>query len=249
MPVAIPVLMYHHINPHCGDTVTVTPEIFEAQMHFLAVSGYRTLSLPELLDHVSEVRSLSEKAVVITFDDGWLDNYRFAVPVLARLCFKAAFFVITARVDAASVTGCTEVAGFPCHDEAKRLIVNGHAEQVVLDWGTINGLACSGLFEFHSHTVSHCRSADLERKVLVTELLESKLRLEQKLGRPSPYLCWPYGSFTRETVALAIKAGYEALFTTIEGFTTAGADRFMLKRFEVQNDLAWFKELLQASHP
>src|SRR5512133_377239 len=121
MSVAIPVLMYHHINPNRGDTVTVSPEIFSAQMHYLATAGYRTLSLPELLQHVSGACPLDEKSVVITFDDGWLDNYLLAVPELERLRFKAAFFVITARVDAATVKGCQAVSSFPCHEEAKRL--------------------------------------------------------------------------------------------------------------------------------
>lgn len=247
---AIPVLLYHHINPNSGDTVTVNPEIFAAQMHHLAAAGYRTLSLSELLDHVSGVRTLSEKAVVITFDDGWLDNYRYAVPLLASLRFKAAFFIITARVDAASVCGCKADQFFPCHDVAKQLIQTGHAEQVVLDWKIIDELAKSGFFEFHSHMMTHRRSAQLERKELAAELVGSRLRIEQKLGRPSPYLCWPYGSFTAEAVSLAIESGYEALFTTIDGFVTAGADRFHLKRVEVRDNLEWFKQrLLQADIP
>lgn len=246
MSVAIPVLMYHHITPHCGDTVTVTPETFAAQMHHLAAAGYRTLSLRELLDHVSGARPLSEQAVVLTFDDGWLDNYRFAMPLLENLHFKAAFFVITARVDAASVRGRGGEV-FPCHDEAKRLIEAGHADQVVLDWKKINMVAQTGLFEFYSHGVTHRRAADLKRDELATELRESKQRLEQELGRPCPYLCWPYGSFTPEAVALAVTSGYEALFTTIEGFNAVGADRFMLKRFEVRDDLAGFRRFLAAA--
>jgi len=249
MPVAIPVLMYHHINPNSGDTVTVNPEIFAAQMHHLAAAGYHTLSLGELLDHVNGVRALSEKAVVITFDDGWLDNYRYAIPLLASLRFRAAFFIITARVDAASVCGCKSVESFPCHEAAKRLIQAGHAEQVVLDWEIIGELARSGLFEFHSHMMTHRRSALLERNELAAELFGSRQRIEQKLGRPSPYLCWPYGSFTAEAVSLAIEAGYEALFTTIDGFVTTAADRFHLKRVEVRDDLEWFKQRLQIDIP
>jgi len=244
MSVAIPVLMYHHITPHCRDTVTVTPEIFTAQMHHLAAAGYRTLTIGELLCHLSGERPLSEKGVLLTFDDGWLDNYWFAVPVLERLRFKATFFVISSRVDAASVRGGTQAGTFPRHEEAKLLIETGHADQVVLDWRTIRMLAQTGLFEFYSHGVTHRRLAELESDELATELCESRKRLEQELGRPCPYLCWPYGSFSEESVALAVKAGYEALFTTIEGFAAAGADRFRLKRFEVQDDLSWFRQLL-----
>jgi peptidoglycan/xylan/chitin deacetylase (PgdA/CDA1 family) len=133
----IPVLMYHHVTPHKGDLVTVTPEIFAGQMQYLAEAGYRTLTLAELLDHIRGVRPVSEKSVVVTFDDGWLDNFHFAYPVLQQYGIKAAVFIVTNRTEAASVTGSTVPAEFPRHGEAKRLAEQGSANLVVMDWQTI----------------------------------------------------------------------------------------------------------------
>ena len=78
----VPVLMYHHINPHKGDMVTITPEAFEGQMEYLYRAGYRTLKIAELIAYINGGLTLTQKAAVITFDDGWLDNYMYAFPIL-----------------------------------------------------------------------------------------------------------------------------------------------------------------------
>ncbi len=70
----VPVLTYHHVNEHKGDMVTVTSEVFERQMRYLRDSGYRTLRAGELLAYINGGLSLDEKAVMVTFDDGWLQT-------------------------------------------------------------------------------------------------------------------------------------------------------------------------------
>lgn len=236
--------MYHHINPHAGDTVTITPAVFAAQMKFLHDEGYLTLSVDELIEFVSGTKTFAPKAVVITFDDGWLDNYLYAVPLLSRYQFKATFFIITGRVDSASLRERTLTADIPDHEDAKRLIANGRAELVVLDWETVNKMESSGLFSFFSHGVTHRKCADLSASELEAELARSKERLESALGRFCNYFCWPYGSFTDEAVLTAKKAGFTALFTTIDGFCESGSDLFMIKRIEVKDSVAGLKERL-----
>jgi peptidoglycan/xylan/chitin deacetylase (PgdA/CDA1 family) len=246
--VGIPVLLYHHINPHRGDVVTVRPEVFAAQMGYLVEHGYRFLSADELVDHVRGVRPVEEKAVVLTFDDGWLDNYLHAYPLLLRLGLKATVFVVTARTDAASLRGCgcAYTTAVPLHEEAKRLIREGHAERVVLDWSTVRAMAGSGLVGFHSHTVNHRPCGQLSPGELVFELTESKRSLERELGSVSPYLCWPYGSFTDHAVDVARQIGYQALFTTIDSVCLPGSDPFRISRIEVQDSLEWLQRRLCA---
>lgn len=244
MVAQIPVLIYHHVNAHSGDTVTVTPDVFAAQLKFLHDEGYQTLSADELCEFVTGARRFAGKVVVITFDDGWLDNYLYAVPLLAKYQFKATFFIITARVDAASLRERPDAAAVPDHESAKRLIQSGRAEQVVLGWKMIRELEKSGLFRFYSHTVTHRRCSDLPFYELQAELLESKARIEKELGKGCDYLCWPYGSFSADTLSAAKSAGYQALFTTVEGFSRAGSDPFVIKRIEVMNSVEWLKERL-----
>jgi len=240
----VPVLMYHHINPHSGDTVTVTPEIFNEQMDFLAQEGYKTLSADELLAFIKGEVSFRQKAVAITFDDGWFDNYLYAVPVLKRHRFKATFFVITARVEAASKDGRQGWGTVPEHETAKKLIQGGEAERVVLGWNMIKELAQNGLFRFYSHTITHRRCGDLTLPELQAEVVGSKASIEKELGVGCDYLCWPYGSFSAETLAAAKNAGYNATFTTVDGFCEPGSDPFMIQRIDVGNSVQWLKARL-----
>lgn len=238
----IPVLMYHHVNPHRNDMVTVRPEVFAGQMQYLASAGYRTLKLDELVAHIRGERLVTGKAVVVTFDDGWLDNYRYAYPILEKYRITATIFVVTGRTDAAtSAAGMGASGEVPTHEESKSLIEQGHADRVVLDWDTIREMEAGGLVEFHSHTVSHRKCNALERDVLVRELDGSKEIMEREMGKPCPYLCWPYGKFNNMAVDVAREAGYTAIFTTIHGVVEAGSDPFRIKRIVVKDDVAWFK--------
>jgi len=238
----VPVLMYHHVAPHPGDPVTVTPEVFEAQMRYLAKSGYRTLKMAELIAHVRGECPVCDRAVAVTFDDGWLDNFHHAFPVLERYRINAVIFVVTAWTDSATTDKNMFVAGLPlAHEASKLLIQAGEAGRAVLDWGTIRQMASSGLVEFSSHTVSHRKSSDLDRSELERELSVSKAVLERELGQPCPYLCWPYGKFNGLAVTIAKEAGYEALFTTVRGVARAWSDPNCIKRIRVKNGVTWFK--------
>ena len=242
----IPVLMYHHIAPHPGDTVTVTPEVFAAQMRNLVAEGYRFLSADELVGHVSGIAPVQERSVAITFDDGWLDNYRNAYPLLVELGIRATVFIITARTAAASLRRRGSTVQPPVHEEAKRLIMAGHAERVVLDWETIRAMKAGGLVDFYSHTVSHRRCADLSPEELHFELTASKQVLEQELGSPCLYLCWPYGSFSETAVQAAREAGYRALFTTVDGFCADASDPLLIRRIDVRDSVEWLRSRLAA---
>jgi peptidoglycan/xylan/chitin deacetylase (PgdA/CDA1 family) len=240
----IPVLMYHHVNPHAGDPVTLVPEVFARQMDFLAEEGYTTLSADELIAFIHGTKGYGEKTVAITFDDGWLDNLLFAVPVLSAHKFKATFFVITDRIDAASRRERQFTDDIPGHETAKLLIQSDEAEKVVLSWNMIKELEASGLFRSYSHTLTHRRGAVLSVSGLYTELADSKNRLESVLGRDCDYLCWPYGSFSAEGVSIAKTVGYKALFTTIDGYCEPGSDQYMIQRIEVENSVEWLKNRL-----
>jgi len=242
MNYSVPVLMYHHVAPHPGDTVTVTPEVFEAQMRYLAKAGYRTLKMSELLAHIRGEQPVRDRAVAVTFDDGWLDNFSYAYPVLERYRINAVIFVVTAWTDAAMTAKAVPfVDEQPNQESLKTQVQTDGAGQAVLDWGTIRTMASSGLVEFYSHTVNHHKCNDSDRPQLERELFESRAVLERELGQPCPYLCWPYGQFNNLAVTIAKEVGYEALFTTVRGVAEAGSDPYCIKRIRVKNSESWFK--------
>jgi peptidoglycan/xylan/chitin deacetylase (PgdA/CDA1 family) len=78
----IPVLMYHHISPSSG-CLTTSPENFERQMAWLARSGWNTLGADEFSHYLKHGKA-PRKSILLTFDDGYLDNWVYAHPVLER---------------------------------------------------------------------------------------------------------------------------------------------------------------------
>ena len=239
--------MYHHINLHKGDMVTITSAVFEGQMEYLYKAGYRTLKIDELISYMSGGLALPQKAVVVTFDDGWLDNYLYAFPVLKKYKINAAVFLITNRVENASLRNSelqtlNSKLTIPTHKESKVLIEKGEDWKVVLNWKLIKEMLDSGLVEFYSHTKSHAKCSSLPEKEFMEELKESRQIIEKRLGSPCPYFCWPYGKYNDLAVDVAKKVGYKAIFTINHGVADAGSDPFAINRIIVKDSIAWFKK-------
>ncbi|WP_333903560.1 polysaccharide deacetylase family protein, partial [Achromobacter insolitus] len=89
----VPVLMYHHVTP-AGGMIAATPDVFEAQISRLARAGYQSLSAGEFAAYLAG-GAVPERSVLITFDDGYLNNWVHAHPVLARHGMRAVLFTIT----------------------------------------------------------------------------------------------------------------------------------------------------------
>jgi len=254
----VPVFMYHHVSPHKGDMVTVAPDVFEAQMRFLADAGYKTLSADEVLDYILGTSEIHEKAVAVTFDDGYLDNYIYAFPVFKKYNIKATIFIVTDWVEAASLNTVRSQgpapAGFkqgsevrsdeiivPSHTEGKSFVASSQAHKVIMNWDMIKDMQKSGLAGFYSHTMSHKKCAELSDEKLMMELKDSKRVMEQRLHKPCPYLCWPKGSFNESAVKIAREAGYEAVFTTQKGVIRTGSNRYCIERIGGKDSAGWFK--------
>ena len=99
--IRVPILVYHSVAPHHpGQTpaqiqLDVDTTSFQEQMNYLAEHNYSVISLEKLVDALKNNAPLPERAVVITFDDGWVSQYRHAFPVLRQHGFKATFFIYT----------------------------------------------------------------------------------------------------------------------------------------------------------
>ena len=247
----VPILMYHHINHHKGDMVTITPEVFEGQMEYLHKAGCMTLKIHDLIAYINGGLTLPQKAVVVTFDDGWLDNYMYAFPVIKKYKINATVFLITNRVENASLKNSKFIPTYsgqnsklliPTHNESKVLIENSEDWKVVLNWELIKEMSDSGMIEFYSHTKSHAKCNSLPEKELMEELKESREIIEKRLGSPSPYFCWPYGKYNDLAVNVAKKIGYKAIFTTNHGVVETGSDPFAINRIIVKDSIAWFKK-------
>ena len=125
--VKVPILMYHQVTDKEGAT---TPEKFREDMTAIKDAGYTTVFYSELYDYVANKLPLPKKPVVVSFDDGYLDNYTNAYPILKELQMKAEISVIGGLV------GAKQTAG-----------VNAH-----FTWGNAREMLSSGLIQIESHT-------------------------------------------------------------------------------------------------
>ncbi|KJU83169.1 polysaccharide deacetylase [Candidatus Magnetobacterium bavaricum] len=255
---AIPVLMYHHVNDS-GSFITVDVARFEQQMRLLQRMGYRTLHTADLLE-IAAGGTTPQRCVMITFDDGWLDNYVYAYPILKKYGHKAVIFVVTSRITEQGLRPRLD-EGFtmplPSHKECVRMVEEGNGSQCTLSWQELGQMARSGVIDVQSHTHTHVRFDQLYKDnaarlaQLQADLQRSKTLIEERSDKECHGLCWPWGVYDEGWIATATQAGFKALFTTCTGTNTAQDSMLEVKRLVIGNvgEFAFRKKLLIHSSP
>ncbi len=213
---AVPILTYHDFSDSArqGDLLGVSSGRFEEQMAYLKKYAYNVISLDELVDSIKMEKKIPAKSVVITIDDGYQSNYEYAYPVLKKYGFPAMIFVATNRMD---------------------------TDKKYMTWEEIKEMSRNGI-SFGSHTKEHpFLSAVTDKDVLWDEIAGSKVMLEEHLGVPVMYFCYPNGVFTEEAKEVLRKAGYKAAVTTNQGKDLSNKrDLYELHRVSMRNgDLSW----------
>lgn len=231
---SLPVLMYHHVSEAPG-LVTVSPTTFRAQMASLKARGWKTLSLPEV-EAFFLGAPIPKRSALITFDDGYGDNYVHAFPILEALGLRATIFVITETIKDFEMS---RRGPSPNHKEAKEIMRGEHPERAALTWPEIERMRKSGLIDIASHTHSHKRwdeASDPETRAeaLEKDLTQSAAILKERLGAPCRHLCWPWGIYDEKMLASAEKAGFEYCYTTQRGINLPSGPRNQIRRFVVK---------------
>jgi peptidoglycan/xylan/chitin deacetylase (PgdA/CDA1 family) len=250
---AVPVLMYHHVSPNKG-LVTVSPAVFDANMRWLAEHGWTTLTTQQFTGFLAG-QAVPDKSVLVTFDDGYLDNWVYAHPVLARYQQTATLFTISGWVGDGAPRPHAGLGGAlpdcPDHNGCKRAINEGRHDQVMLRWSEIEAMQAAGTFEFHSHTHTHtrwdkqCASTAEKRARLAEDLAASRQTFSERLGSVSDQLCWPQGYYDNDYLEVARAAGFKHLYTVDKHINTAATSPEQIGRIvtkEAQN--SWFASRL-----
>lgn len=202
-PTGVPILAYHKVESD-NEIYSVSPVEFSRQMEYLSKQGYQSVSLTQLVDSFEGKYRLPSKPVVITFDDGYLDNYRNALPILQKYGMRATVFIIAGQV--------------------------GQPEY--LSWDDIIRLQQQGT-EIGSHTVHHTELGTADLAVQIEEIQQSKNMLEQRLKVPVQFLAYPYGSFTDNSEYLLRGAGYRGACTGLPGLNDRTVNFFHLRRVNI----------------
>ncbi|MFH0915531.1 MAG: polysaccharide deacetylase family protein [bacterium] len=206
-----PILMYHYVDetpPPAGpyaDGLTVRTKDFKAEMKYLLDNAYQTVSLADVYLAMAGRKQLPPKPVVLTFDDGGLDNYEVAFPVLKENGFTATFFVITGRV----------------------------GEEGQMEWGQLREMAAQGM-SIQSHSVSHPDLRGVSDARLRSELVDSRNAITQAIGEPGYVFCYPSGAHDDRVITAAQAAGYLMAVATGNGKDLDPRAVFEINRRRVQ---------------
>ena len=212
----VPVLMYHHIQPEniaksLGQTaLTVDNGLFDQQMQYLVSNGYTTIWANELVNALISHSSLPAKAVVITMDDGYVDNDTYALPILEKYRFKANLMLSTGLVG---------------------------SNPDMLTWSQIQDMKNSGVYYFTNHTWSHYPISKGPQDKIETEIDTAQTQIQQYTGQTVNLFTYPYGSFNNNAIQTLQKKGYIGAFTEIPGQYQCDSFLMTLHRTRIGNAL------------
>jgi len=194
--VIVPVLMYHHVaerDPsysYLRRSLTVSPRSFRWQLDYLRANGYESVKLDDLVAYLAMGQPLPPKPVVITFDDGYRDNYEVAFPMLRERGFVATFFLVTAPIDEGSPEFMT--------------------------WEQVKEMHAAGM-EFGAHSYTHPDLRGQSVDYLVWQVVGSKEAIEERTGEPVRFFAYPSGSYDDQVIAVLKSAGFWAALSTETG--------------------------------
>ena len=202
--VKVLVLNYHMVNPMVI-SLAIDPTDFEWQMKYLVDHGYHTISTDELYDFMEGKGALPDRPVLITFDDGYVDNYTNAYPILKKYNLKATIFIVTGFVSSRK--------GYLTWDQLREMEQHGIMAQ--------------------SHTVTHAPLPELPDERIREELVESKRTAEVELGHPIDFIAYPTGVHDLHIVSIAKEAGYRGGFTVKYGNVDRSSNVYAMERVPV----------------
>jgi len=218
--VEVPIFVYHSVRPYEHepkeiDEFDITPELLERQLAYLKENGFTAISLDMLADHFAKDKPLPPKSVLLTFDDGWENQYTYAFPLLKKYNATATFFIFTNSID----------------------------YRHFLTWKEIEYLHKSGM-EIGSHTKSHPYLSKLSPEVLREEIFESKRILENHLGMRITAFATPFGYSSDLVTSLIGEAGYTSGRTLYRGVYHTKGDMLKLRSILVTDNFEEFKNML-----
>ena len=198
------VLNYHKIaNEH--KSLSVTLDDFEQHMKWLQEYGFTCITPGQLYDFVANGADLPEKPVLITFDDGYKDNYTNAFPIMKKYGMKGTIFVVTGFLGV--------------YDN-------------YLTWDQANELLEAG-FNIESHTYSHKSMTEASDEDITKELVKSRQTIKEKLGIDSDFMAYPTGTYNLHIAELVKESGYKGAFTIKYDNVSRDSNVYALERVPV----------------
>ncbi|WP_235550873.1 polysaccharide deacetylase family protein [Paenibacillus sp. Soil787] len=207
--ISIPVLNYHSVTIDPGNVVVISPAKLEEQLTYLHDHGYTPVSLATFISLIEgkSDEAAPKKPVLLTFDDGYIDNYEQAMPLLAKYAFQATLFISPDMND----------------------------QEGYLNWEQIKKLQEAG-WDIQPHGMTHPHLPQLSSDQQAYEILEARKQIEEKLGTKADVYCYPYGEYNKTTLKLLKDHGFRYAFTIDQGFATNQQSPYLLKRLFINGE-------------
>ena len=254
--------MYHRIATPEYDhwELSVSPQNFEA--HLQVLKKYKVMDLATV------VKEIPHKGIAISFDDGYIDNYTVAKPLLEKYHLPATFFITNGNLGKQTEFWWDELEHIFTNDQEKHLQVwaqllplsyeqqqqaltgmrthKPRPEYMCMSIEQLKEMSQHPLFTIGAHTVNHIALAHQHPDVQREEIMNSALWLNQVIGKMPRLLAYPYGNYNEASINIARQQGFDAAFTTDAQPITKNSGRHQLGRFQVKNwNAAEFEAHLQ----
>lgn len=220
----VPILMYHEVKLTKAGKDVITPYEFESDLKYLKSNGYKTVTMSDLISYVYVGRPLPEKPVVLSFDDGYLNNYVYVFPLLKKYHMKIVLSIIGKNTDDFTY------------------IPDNNIDYSHVTWKQINDMINSGLVEIQNHTYNMhtitksrfgCAKKSGESQSHYAQVLEDdigKLQNEIRLftGYTPSTFTYPYGKVSRDSVPVIKNMGFKASLSCDYGINVISKDPSVL---------------------
>ena len=209
----VPILMYHYVSipPSDADDVrrdlSVLPQDFDEQLRYLKKAGYQSITLGDLIYYLAIGKRLPRKPIILTFDDGYLDNYTQAYPLLKKHGFVGTFFLITAPID--------------------------QENEDYLSWDQIEEMSAGGM-KFEPHTYTHPDLREQPVDYVVWQIMASKEAIEERTGKTSRFFSYPSGMYDQQVVDVLRSAYFWGAVTINQDDRQSSQQPFELNRIRIR---------------
>jgi len=213
-------LTYHRNNSKYRDSLTIRHEYFKKQIEYLISKKFLFIPINEYIENYNKN---SKKKIIITFDDGFADNFWFACNILKEFGINPLIFLIVNYI------GTDKIFSRYKDKEKDRF----------LNWDEIKEMLKYGV-EFGSHTLTHPHLIQITEEEAKKEIFDSKKIIEDKIGKEIKFFCYPYGEYNEKVVEFVEMAGYKGAVVTPKKNMKIINSKFTMKRVGIYGHNSFF---------
>lgn len=219
--VYLPIIMYHSLlkDKNLQNDYTISPDLFEADLKYITENGYTTITVSDLIAYVYEDKDLPDNCIMITFDDGYYNNYYYAYPLLEKYKCRAVISPIVSMTEKFTETEDVSVSyGYITTDDINEMIDSGYVE-----------------IQNHSydmHTITPRRGVEQKRgetldeykKIISEDITKAQTFIKENTGTTPQCFVYPFGAESESTLQIIKDLGFLCTLTCTEKANTITKD-------------------------